>query len=53
LSNGLLCLEEDDRRVVRKAFELLYRNRLAYEELHTQKQNWEHSFKPQISELSR
>lgn len=51
-NNGLWILGEDDKQVIHKAFEVLYRNRLVYEELGNKSKEWEYSFQPQISQTS-
>ncbi|EAS05400.2 hypothetical protein TTHERM_00697380 (macronuclear) [Tetrahymena thermophila SB210] len=46
---NLWILGLDDKRVIHQAFEVLYRNRLAYEELKNNKYDWEYSFQPQLT----
>ncbi|KAL4433137.1 hypothetical protein ABPG74_010832 [Tetrahymena malaccensis] len=47
--SNLWILGLDDKRVIHQAFEVLYRNRLAYEELKNNKYDWEYSFQPQLT----
>lgn len=46
--DGHWFLSEDDRKCLHKAFQVFYKNRLAYEELKNIKYNWDYSFKPKI-----
>ena len=51
--NGEWDLTEEEAREIHKEYSALYLNRLHSEELRKKKQDWEYSFRPEISENSK